>query len=777
MIDGGLETRAIVDQWRKRYKYYVPLNGLAADEMNDLSNDYPTGGSGMSIYGPSVRKAFGRKTETGNNILGNIVMQNAATKQRARKDQAMLSLYNLVKNNPNDKVWRVISPKQGMQGRDGKNMSADQLKNSRNTVPIRINGEQHFIYFKDQSYADALNGMTIEKLNEINRVMSKYVGFLRNSYTVWNPAFFISNFARDFEIGIINAIAEIEREGGILEGYGLNSKDFSKKLTKTTWKIAGQLVKEAAFGRALDPETAKYFEEWKAAGGRTGWSYSDTLNQVVAELNNLATRSKTGQAVDSAGAFLRRFYANPKQFFEYVEGINEAFENAVRLSAYIEVRKAGMTMERAAQMSKNITVNFNKSGEATAGINSWFLFFNASVQGTTRFARTMRKNEMYVENSQGGTTNKWHKRISTTSKIAGGMVLFSAMQTLFNLAMSDVDDDGELYYNKIPDYRKERNWIIMAGPRDPIYIPLPYGLNIFHNLGMVLAEVGSGSREVLDGAAFMAFSAMGSFSPISFGQYDEIGENVTMGLLPTILKPMAETFLFNKTYFGGSVYREQLPFGAPVPEYQLAYRSPEYLIKLAEYLNQKTGGTTEVPGGININPDKYYYLVQSLTGGAGKFIGDVADLGEGGYNVLKKNLSRAASSDDFIESLMNVEDDEKINIKRSDIPLLKLMYGEASRFYDYDLYKKNRDDINQSMRELKKGSDRTYNLAGVVELDRLLDNTEKVLEKIRELKKMARDIEDYVDRSNTIDDLNESERIEYMMFNASYEELRGQYLD
>ena len=777
MIDGGLETRAIVDQWRKRYKYYVPLNGLAADEMNDLSNDYPTGGSGMSIYGPSVRKAFGRKTETGNNILGNIVMQNAATKQRARKDQAMLSLYNLVKNNPNDKVWRIISPKQGMQGRNGKNMSADQLKNSRNTVPIRINGEQHFIYFKDQSYADALNGMTIEKLNEINRVMSKYVGFLRNSYTVWNPAFFISNFARDFEIGIVNAIAEIEREGGILEGYGLNSKDFSKKLTKTTWKIAGQLVKEAAFGRALDPETARYFEEWKAAGGRTGWSYSDTLNQVVAELNNLATRSKTGQAVDSAGAFLRRFYANPKQFFEYVEGINEAFENAVRLSAYIEVRKAGMTMERAAQMSKNITVNFNKSGEATAGINSWFLFFNASVQGTTRFARTMRKNEMYVENSQGGTTNKWHKRISTTSKIAGGMVLFSAMQTLFNLAMSDVEDDGELYYNKIPDYRKERNWIIMAGPRDPIYIPLPYGLNIFHNLGMVLAEVGSGSREVLDGAAFMAFSAMGSFSPISFGQYDEIGENVTMGLLPTILKPMAETFLFNKTYFGGSVYREQLPFGAPVPEYQLAYRSPEYLIKLAEYLNQKTGGTTEVPGGININPDKYYYLVQSLTGGAGKFIGDVADLGEGGYNVLKKNLSRAASSDDFIESLMNVEDDEKINIKRSDIPLLKLMYGEASRFYDYDLYKKNRDDINQSMRELKKGSDRTYNLAGVVELDRLLDNTEKVLEKIRELKKMARDIEDYVDRSNTIDDLNESERIEYMMFNASYEELRGQYLD
>ena len=779
MVQGGLESAATVDAWRKRYKFYVPLNGLAVDELSDVTNDYPTGGSGMAVYGPSVKKARGRRSKTEHNLLSNIVMQNAAVKQRARKDKAMLSLYNLVKNNPNEKVWRVIGPKNGMKVR-GRTLSAAELKQSTNAVPIRINGEQHFIYFQDASYAMALNGMTIEKLNKINASMAKYIGFLRNSYTVWNPAFFISNFARDFEMAVANAAAEIEREGGILQGYGLDTKTFVKALTKTTFKTMKALVKQSALGFAgakLDPQTQAYMEEWKAAGGQTGFSYSETLNELVAKLNGLTNKTPTQQKAEKAGEFLSKFYANPVQFFKYVEGLNEAFENSVRLASYIEARKAGMTASRAAQLSKNITVNFNKSGEYTPGINSWFLFFNASVQGSTRLARSLRKNEMYVEQNQGGTTNKWHKRLSTTAKISAGMVLFSAMQTLFNIAMSDEEEDGVSYYDKIPDYRKERNWIIMAGPRDPIYIPLPYGLNIFHNLGMLLAEVGSGHREIGSGAAFLAGALHSSFSPIGFGQYDTVGETVTMALTPTALKPGTETFLFNKTYFGSQVYREQLPFGTEVPEYQLAYRSPDYLIEFARYLNQLSGGTTEVSGDVNINPDPYYYLAQSLTGGAGKFVGDIAELSRGMVAMTRKNIDRAASDRDFIKSLLNVEEDEVIQIRRSDIPLLKLMYGEASRFYDTDLYMKNINELKQAEREMKEGESTDFDVTGVQALRSQAKRTADMLEKIRDLKKKARETEDYVDRQNAIYKLQEAERMEYMLFNATYEELRGQYIN
>ena len=160
----------------------------------------------------------------------------------------------------------------------------------------------------------ALNGMTIEKLNKINASMSKYIGFLRNSYTVWNPAFFISNFARDFEMAIANSAAEIEREGGILEGYGLDAKTFAKALSKTTFSTMKALVKESALGFAgakLDPEMQRYMDEWKAAGGQTGFSYSETLNEVVAKLNGLTTKTPRQEAMQEGGRFLEQVLRQP----------------------------------------------------------------------------------------------------------------------------------------------------------------------------------------------------------------------------------------------------------------------------------------------------------------------------------------------------------------------------------------------------------------------------------------------------------------------------------
>ena len=90
--------------------------------------------------------------------------------------------------------------------------------------------------------------------------------------------------------------------------------------------------------------------------------------------------------------------------------INEAFENAIRLSAYIESRKVGATKQRAAQLSKSVTINFNKSGELGATLNSMFLFFNASIQGLTRFNRTFASiKESLPDNPD--ETESWKNRL------------------------------------------------------------------------------------------------------------------------------------------------------------------------------------------------------------------------------------------------------------------------------------------------------------------------------------------------------------------------------
>mgnify|MGYP003109960303 CR=1 FL=1 len=772
MVDGGLETRSIVEEWRNRFENYVPLNGLAVDEMDEATTHYPTGGAGMAIYGPSVRKAVGRESKTGANIIGNVVMQAMATAQRARKDQAMLKLYRLIDSNPNSSVWSVHGPKNPIMSM-GKRLNDQQAKARQDVVPIRINGKQHFIKFKDVSHAQALNGMTVEKLDVTSRTMAKYTGFLRNSYTVYNPAFFISNFARDFHSALYNAAAEIEREGGILEGYGLSVKEFNKALSKTTFTTLGMLLK-STHGGDMSAEMQAYMEEWQASGGRTGWSYSDTLNKLVEELEDKTVdKSKAGEAVAKAwgttgGAMLG-----------YVESINDAFENSIRLAAYIEARRAGMTKERSAQLSKNITVNFNKSGTLSPSINSYFLFFNAAVQGMARFNRTFGalKSEVDEKGDKRGAIG----RLPAPVKMGAGIIMFEYAKAIINILISGVDDDDELYYTKIADYRKQRGSIFMLGPRDPLIVPLPYGMNMFNNIGTVLGEMTMGVRSPESAAAFLALSAHASFSPISFGQGDNLLATAVSTALPSALKPAAEV-AFNSTYFGGKVYQEQYPFGTETPEYTLAFRSPDFVVDMAQYLNEMSGGREKISGDINFNPDPYYYLLISLTGGAGKFAADVVDLGYTGSQVVKNAINETTDSKGFLEAL---RDTEKPVIRRNDIPIVKILYGEASRFFDYDLFTENRKDVEQFVAQAKayqEGEDVTVeglNFVGVNQLKSDLKQTEDMLTAIRDFKKQLRDNDeiDYIKRMNMLYDLGEEERKAIMYFNARYYDLRGQYID
>ena len=213
------------------------------------------------------------------------------------------------------------------------------------------------------------------------------------------------------------------------------------------------------------------------------------------------------------------------------------------------------------------------------------------------------------------------------------------------------DDDDELYYKKdIPDYRKQRNFIIMTGERDNIQVPLPYGINLFANLGMILAEVSLGVRSITDAGMFMALSGHSSFSPISFGQGDNLVQGTVSTLMPTFLKPGTEV-AFNSTYFGGKVYQEQFPFGTPVPEYTLAFRTPEYIVEMNKAINEMSGGREFISGDYDFNPDPYYYLMLSMLGGAGKFVGDVVDISTTGAQVVSNAINETTDNKGFLQAL------------------------------------------------------------------------------------------------------------------------------
>jgi len=721
MVKFGLESQETIDAFEEMFENYVPLGGLSVDEMSADTSLYPTGGAGMSVYGDTTRRARGRASEA-NNVLAQAIAQNAAVHAKARKNEALSALYNLVKENKNTKVWKIT-----------KQVPFD----AQSAVGVRIDGGQQFIVFTNPDHAKALKNMGVEKLDLFSKFMRRFSGFLRRSFTTANPEFIISNFARDIQSALFNAMAEADIPGGQIQ-----SKYIATKIIQRVKQTLPALLKDSV-GRDMDAETAAYFEDFKEDGGQTGWGFVKDVGTIAAEIEaEVNEKNKAQKARDWM----------MKNSIDVVENVNDAFENSIRLAAYIEARKAGTSREKAAELAKNITVNFNRSGELGPVANAWYMFFNASVQGTVRLARSL--GTLKDIRKPDGELEAWYNRLNSAQKMAAGLSLISGMLTAINLGLSEEDEDGELFYNKIPDYEKERNLIIMYDGENYLKVPLPYGFNVFANLGTAMAESAGGHREPEDAGMFLLNSAFSSFSPISFGQSKDAAKYLAKGATPTFLKPFVDIAV-NETYFGSSVYREQFPVGAPKPESELSFRSPEGVRSFFKWMNEATGGSEFVPGALDFNPDKFWYGFEYYIGGAGQFVTRTLGTGRDLYETVTTG-------------------GEKVPMKANDFPFLRKVYGEPSRYYDADVYTENANLVSQLFKERKEAenkNDKRYK--NITKLESARKKTEKQIKRLRKLRRDARDIKDYVQRQQRIYELYEKERSLLMQFNKQFEKLRG----
>lgn len=719
MVKFGLETQEAIDAFEQMFSNYIPLSGLATDEDSSVSSAYPTGGAGLSVFGDQTKRAKGRKTRA-ENVLAQAVAQNASVHIEARKNEAMNALYNLVKNNPNPKVWRVVD-------------SANAL--DPHTVSVRVNGEQKFIRFRDASYARALKNMNVPQTNQFIRLLRMPSNWLRAAFTTQNPEFLLSNFSRDIQSAVFNAAAESEIEGGFLNGERAMKDMFSK-----VGPALKALLRDAT-GREqkADPTIMRYYEEYQEDGGKTGWAYMKPLDEIASQLEGEAgEKTRTQEILGTA-----------KNVLGFVEGVNDAFENSIRLAAYIAARENGVSRGKAAQFAKNITVNFNKHGEWGQALNAVYLFFNASVQGTARLGRSLTGLKPPVK--PDGSERAWYERATTAQKMAAGLTVFNGMLTMLGMAMSGEDEDGELYWTKIPDYVKERNLVIMRPDgKNYFKIPMPYGFNVFANMGTAAVEGAAGTRDFGSGAMFVASSFINSFSPISFGQSDDLSTKAIKSIVPTPIKPLVD-IATNETYFGSPVYAKR--WDDSVPESSMSFRSPESVKSFFSWLNDATGGSQDVPGAVDVNPDKLWYTIEYFMGGPGLFI-----------ERTTKTVRRLNAS------VINKED---VDIGFNDVPMLRIIYGEPSKYYDMEKYSDRKNLLKGLKAEMKRTRDfDNPRYQGVKRLDSVIKLTERNLKKIRKQRKEARNIKDFGKRTAEVQRLMDLERKEIMRFNKLYSELR-----
>ena len=737
-VEFGLESRENMDEYESQFENYVTLAGLAVDEADSKTTTHATGGVGLQVKGPINRQAKGRKTRA-DNLLAQTIAQANATIMAARKNEVLMSLHDLIKENPNSKVWSIEN-------------KADYADKD-NVVPIRVEGEQKYIRFVDPSYAATLKNMTIPRMKFFARLLRAPNNWLRRSFTTLNPEFVISNFARDIQSALFSAAAEADIQGGQILGkkvmgdmVRLVGPPLKAIMKETNPKSLGKLFEE-------NPLLAKYYQEFKDDGGKTGWGYVKPLKEIAERLEK-ETGGKT-----KAQEILGKVKENT---IDVVEGVNEAFEDSIRLSSYVAAREAGVSRQDAAVFAKNITVNFNKHGEYGQIANSLYLFFNASVQGSARVIRSLgfkapnSQTELLRKQGFLGKAQDYKNRMSAGQKMAAGLTIFSAMVAMAGRAMSDEDEDGVLYWDKIPDYVKERNLIFMFDGKNYIKIPLPYGFNIFANLGTAAVDTAAGGKEVDESMMFLANSIMSSFSPISFGQSKDLVTYLGKAGIFTALKPIAE-IMANETYFGGPVYAEQSTYGVVKPESSMSFKSPRVVENFFEWLNEATGGSKEKSGLIDINPDKVWHILDYFGGGAVQFGVRTVQTGVKVYEKIK---------------------DPDVPIEFNDVPLMRKLYGEPSKYYDFEKYKEREEEITQLYRELKdpeirkkqfeKDPDRYKNVGRLYEGIKVINKRLKV---IRKAKRDARDIKDYAERMIRIEELMQLERTEIMRFNKLYDEI------
>ena len=638
-VEGGLLDKDTAETIRGAYKYYAPMRG------KDIEDDYAENvivGSSLSTRGKEFLRAMGRESAA-QSPLGHILLNAERAMTRAAKNKQFGErLVNLIRANPDEDFWRVISPEDPRYARvfekkftyvgPDKNLRGETFSevprdaNKRDFVQritlkrdnltpgfdqdligVKLNGQQVYVELTDKRLRDAVVSMDAGTADNLIQKFSIVNRFLSMMNTSLNPEFVIGNFSRDVQTAIFNILGEQDMSQGKAKDQRLVTqvlKDVIPSMGVFYKGLRRGELKDGTFIgdlSGLDPKDQADFKEFMESGAKADWFHSRPPEEQVETVQSMVDMANG----TFKGTFKRRF----QQVMQFVEDSNSAVENAVRLATFKasrdELLNAGIprqeAVSQAASLAKNLTVNFNRKGMAGDLLNSIYLFFNASVQGTANFARGLF----------GPNMNPLSPEASRVKQGAvSSLIMFGALAAARAEEESEENpDSGRSYYSEIPDFVKERNIVIMADDGKNYYtIPLPYGYNVFHVLGQNLMEMKSGNISPTKAASNVTSAFLGSFSPIGFSSP-----------APTITQPFVE-LARNENFFGSPIYRENFPTGTQQPDSQLAMSTTRTPFKvIAKSLNAMIGGNEQEPGAIDISPDTLEHLAEFALGGAGTF--------------------------------------------------------------------------------------------------------------------------------------------------------------
>lgn len=584
MVDGHLISKRQADVWANMFDNYVPL--MREDEISGY-------GRGFSIRGKEAKHRIGSRREV-SNILANIIEQRQRAIVRSEKNrvaQSVMALFSLADTSSfalieDVPVVEEFNPETGMVEQRADNL----YKNRDNVLSLKVADEEGNIHEKSIVFNDRDERIkrlltSLKRLDETQLdIVTKSVGtatrMLARLATQYNVAFGPVNLVRDTGTAVLNASSTPIKH---------RAHEFLD-LGKTARYIKEIMIIES--GGKGDEEVARYWKELKDAGGLVGFiQYFKDTNERALKLDRMLKEEKK---------YSPRWIL--KNVGDIITSYNQAFEGVTRLRAYIIAREEGLSKERAAEIAKKITVDFNRKGAWGSFINSYFMFFNASMQGAARIAETMFKID-------DGRLNTIRLTKNGVKIIAGGIAL-GAVQQIMLSAFGYGDDDP-------PEHVRERNFIIPIPMSSGKYItiPLPLGYNTIFNFGRLSAEFMTGRKSMADSIIkFMSIFA-DAFNPLG-----ETSPSIQL-FLPTVLDPLG-ALAENKDWTGRPIYREDINKLMPTPGFKRTFNSTSNLYKwTAEVLNNISGGDEIRPGIISPTPEHIQYIAEFVGSGVARELG------------------------------------------------------------------------------------------------------------------------------------------------------------
>lgn len=731
MFEQGLIDEETFSGFQDNYRFYVPLKGQAKDEGGK-----PQGtGMGFNIKGKESISALGRKSRAESPLLhAYLDTQRAIT--RGHKNEVGNALLNLIEEAPNPELWSAYTtegPLERKKGPDGKikmmpmskeKMAALSDKPQSEWFATKRDGMDYFIKLDDPVLAMQMKNVGVDNGNRITQALGSVNRFLSMMATSANPEFLITNVTRDVQTALYNLAAESDVDDGKLKG--IDVKALTKNVLKDMPKaLAG--IRRALRENRTDTEWSQIFDDFRKSGAKTGYF----------DMKDIETQSKDLQKLmklQSKGGLIK----HGKAALKFIEDYNSAVENTIRLSVYKNAIDAGISRHQAAVVAKNLTVNFNRKGQAGTWLNSLYLFANAGIQGTANFARAI------------GTfkTVDGERKLNLAQKAGIAMAGVGFSMALMNRFIAGEDDDGESYWDKVPEHVKERNFVLMLpGSKEYVTFPMPYGYNVFANFGTAAESVISGG-EVSDNAGFLVKAVMGSFLPIGLSEGNDALETGVKTIMPQIGKPFID-LATNSNFFGSAIYSEANEnYGSKKSDAGSGFKSTnEFYKQVAMGLNKGTGGSEYQSGLIDVHPETVRYMLEYIGSGASRFVLNTAE-----------TATRGAQGE----------------FEPSRTPFIRRFYGETTDHGDSNTFYERLDEVETLQAELEslKGKERLEFRKENKALLRLSDDAKRTQKQLKQLRKR-------LDRFKEKDNKEVVEKIEAQIetaidrFNLKYNEISG----